>query len=197
LNSDWILYRSGQRNLKGWMIDRSNLLRYFLRFHQWMCHPVLSSNVRVRENRSTPNGYSLRDEGKTLVRDPEREKRFVRMLKQFRISDQRLADFENFLCLCPEVKVFVVEMPTHYLFKTFFPEGENDYQKHMRLIRDLINKHNSPFIPAPQGKFDSDDLYYQTNHMNGNGAKKFSLWLGQKIGAIIKTDFPPEVMQKK
>ena len=122
-----------------------------------------------------------------LQLDPRRMARFKKKLKNFRISPDRIADFEEVLDYRNQVELVVVEMPTHPVFKSFYGGGEEVQLEISKAVRTITESRDIVYIPGDNPEFDSDELWLQSNHMNALGAEHFSIWLGNKIGEHLKT----------
>lgn len=176
----WIQYKLGNFSFEGWLVEHSYTYRYLLTFIN-MRQPIFKEDYMFWEQLLTPNGFRSWT-NQTLDSTGINEV----WLKDFELNPvdliglKKIAAFQN-----QGIKIIIAEMPVHPEFLPYYIEGgEKVYDSHF--IQPVLNTFSTQGIPfiRPQPSISSivpENGWYNKNHLNAEGAKEFSIWLGGKI----------------
>jgi hypothetical protein len=188
VDNPWIRHQLGEFNITGWITDNLLSYQYFLLFRQWMEQPKFYEKVKKKEKMLINGFWNFSKRKKTAEKEViinKQHQRFKQKLENFIISKQRIADFERIVSFGSKVGLVIVEMPTQPLFKTFYKNGVKDHLAGIMEIERRAKGRNVLFIPTPQSGYTSHKMWNDTIHMSSDGAKKYSQWLGNRIGQEV------------
>lgn len=181
--NDWLRFRMGKWNLRGWLTEHSRLIRVFsllrlrLEFPAgWKRHRTFSS---FRQN----NGYFLRNlkpKEKVTDRFIDKKTRAFRNMEFPRDLTPRLAET---LQHEKQAHLFVAILPVHKgLIAIMKGQGLNPALETRRLL-EAFRQLGYPAVGPPEQMAFIDSYWKDFNHMNHPGAKQYSYWLGRQLGA--------------
>lgn len=192
LDSDWLAYRLGVNNPKGWLIDHSRMVQYWLPFRGWSRPDFLDNYIlSTRRLRNTSSsGYEFEDNVRQVLLmhpDPDSadEAELFELYGNFSFDPQRLEELKSILSLEESgTRIVISEIPVDPAFYEYFG-GETVHQAYyseiMQYVSDqggtfaqMINPHKIPYTGR------SDDYV----HMNILGAKIYSRLLAQEFAAL-------------
>lgn len=179
----WVEYQLGHRTFRGWLLEHSVALRYFLRLLVWVEHPRFSISISRLEAQTEPNGFTRTLETMPNIEQPPnpvRERQFFVRFEHFSVSPEHLQALEDMLRLKSQVGLAVVEMPIHPTYMAFFGRGKADFDEAISQTR-LRAENQGLLYWAPEDLHFAPDQWWNRYHLNAAGAKIFSAWLGEKI----------------
>ena len=190
LDTPWVKYKTGNFNLAGWLYENSyfvrnlNILGRLMRFDKetfqnelgTQPYQLLGFDPKVGQRTDVnllPSRYNDADIGGF-------EKYYNYQVYQENILGiQKIANLADY-----DTSVVMVMMPVHESFYAFFENSEQDYLQLTETIQQALNDVNSDFIDAGHEFPVPDKLWWDYSHMNFNGSKEFSYWLGVTVGNL-------------
>lgn len=174
-------YYNGRPSFEGLMFNKFHLPWYFVAL------PQLRNDKFIAEQSSWD--HTLDEDG---VRRTEKIGEILKGeqeidLKKFSINAVDMNVFQSTISRLKAqgIQVIVVEMPVHPDFFPYLVEGgASEYQKEFILpIQGFLDKNGIPFIQTQQvvENLMDDSDWYNRNHLNINGAEKFTAFIAQKI----------------
>ncbi len=193
-NNAWIRYQSGESDFGGRLTDISYLYRYYLRFRYWLDFPQISRNQNLQEKKTTAYGYrkNLSRKLADVQGRAEQAAGNLRMSREFNTDPFVLAVLKTALALDPGTAIVLVEMPLH---PSRLPTGRAAADKHDQAIAKLqatAGRSSKLFIPVNACKTFAAGEWADYIHLNQDGSRQFSLWLGARIGAAVKSSLLPD-----
>ncbi|KAF0111284.1 MAG: hypothetical protein FD147_1035 [Chloroflexi bacterium] len=191
LSNDWLMYRLGKQNIKGWFIDRSTAIQMLLPFRGWTRSDFLDNYVlNLRRVKITqPNGYEpeTRTRQDIDVRpDPSSpaDKPFFELFQNFTIDPQRVSDLHTILSKQEfQTNVFVSEIPVYFTFYDYFG-GETVHQDYLKEISKIVIDYGGFFVPPVDPDLIPLDGRADRLHLNIQGADIFSKLLAGKFSSM-------------
>ena len=166
------------------------------KFRTALRHPdQLASDVRDRLSDAaqdrTVAGVGARGESTLVFEDPEAVERDFRDILMRHFRDGFVADREQFHALervlkvlnSREVEVVVVSMPTTASFTEIHPQGVRDVRAFKSSLREMVHAHGAVYLDPP-AHLRRAELFFDSAHMNRDGAEKFSEWLGGELASL-------------
>lgn len=194
-DNPWIVYQLGRLSPIGWALSHSEALRQYLKIRNWMKpgfrNQLASGTKLARETR--PNGFNpfkghSRDVDVTLDPDKREETKFFSLLKGYEIFPKAVWGLKRIVGLRSQnVEVVILEMPVHRTFLEFF-ENESDYGTFLETIRRYTRPRGVPFIESTTLELVPNRGWYDRNHLNEQGARLFSAWVGEQLGQALSTN---------
>lgn len=196
--NDWLAYKTGDFSTSGWLTEHSyawralTLLSYSAPYE--MNFVEVLREAHKWDGEIAPSGFAL-SEVRTNPLMPM-EDGFVKNLQQefgaFNTSERNLSALEQIITDSQSVgaHILVVEMPYHPALLDLKDSQGNprvdrlkilDFQQRVNLrIEAITNSHNVVFMKADPSLSIPDDVWFDLYHLNRNGAKLFSQWLGDQ-----------------
>jgi hypothetical protein len=185
---DWTQYQRGSFNFPGWLFDHSAAFGYAYLYRNWM-QPDFPERVnsRYQEEASTrADGYSPFFE--TLEWPPsDREKRRIGLLyRQYTAVPEELDGIRQIVALHrpPQTQIVLVEIPLYEEVITQLIR-KKAYEHFNQQVESYTTPAGVRYWPTTLLRLIPDEGWYNLNHMNDTGAKIFSRWLGEQIGAAV------------
>jgi hypothetical protein len=192
----WIQYRLGKISITGWLFDMSSLLRYrrplrmLLRFD-------LQRALWERDNPTQSNKYGYSEDPRISEfvnepPDPDSELTHVQYyfntLSNYKILPEHLNALEDIARLADttDTKVLILEMPIPSTYLYFFGDGVNDYQNFLDSVGNIAREYDLSFWTTTNENLIPNYGWADYSHLNTEGAKIFSEWLGEQVGEAVK-----------
>jgi len=193
----WVRYHSGQGDFSGWLIDRSFFFRYYLRFRFWLEFPKINKIHRIIEAQSSAHGF-LRGRSSNEFANPlqmERETRLKEIMRKLKIDQRILPMVHEAFQSTPGITLVLAEMPIHHKCLSYYPEGGKTHNRIISRISGFADQKSIHFIPSRPDKPLLDAEWQNYNHLNCNGARQFSGWLGHQVGSAVKQGLIPDPLR--
>lgn len=199
-DNPWVQYRLGRFNLDGWLTDHFRSYRYYLGYLYGRQEKIRFTEERVQKyiKGVTRYGYGLRD-ADIQRRDPNSSLWTFRplgsvswSLQDYRIREDNVRALEGLLELKRQVQIVLLEMPVHPGTLSYFQNGQQDYDRGMRVITDLAEKTGVPLWRTMPFDQVDDSGWLNANHMNLKGSRIFSRWLGNRTAAAVRNREIPD-----
>jgi len=184
--NDWLRYRLGKWNLRGWLTEHSRLIRVFNLLRLRLEFPSSWKRHRTFSSFQQENGYFLRNlkpEDKVTDRFIEKKKRGLQKMNIPGDLTQRLADT---LQHEKQADVFMAILPIHREMITMMKEQGMNPALETNLLIEACQHLRYSVVGPPEQMAVTDSYWKDFNHMNHPGAKKYSYWLGRHVGARYK-----------
>jgi hypothetical protein len=193
-DGSWIRFQTGEGNFGGWLIDASYLTRYYLRFRLWLDFPRIDRVIRASERRWSANGFTRGRRGSSIAAPDqlEREAENKGAMRNFKINQRVLSRMHEAFQSTPGVTCVLVEMPIHRSNEAGGEEEEKSYEKLVSLIQGFAGRKNIHFIQSDRQNSFNDSHWRNFLHMNSIGARRFSQWLGRRVGAAVRQGVLPD-----
>ncbi len=191
LESNWVRYRQGHFSLDGWLLEHSYFYRYrflLFRLSQFYLEDTLRSQTRINFE-ITPEGFTPLASISTNINEPPdfQDDSFevtnnAFLFSSYDILEENVAALEEIMVYNEQgTQVIVLEMPvTNGLFY-FFGNGRDDHQRFLTQVETLATSHQVPFWQTTSLAMIPDDSWADYSHLNTQGARIFSEWLGQQV----------------
>jgi hypothetical protein len=192
----WVQYELGTFSFAGWLTAHSSAYRYYLTHRNWMSREYWKYVIQSRRAESSEWTYGVayadrqRHMSAPTARPPDAktQRLYSHVFAEDRVSDRSLRGLERLLKLREEgIRLVVVEMP---LPKTVarMPRFRARYLTYVDTVARTVRAHDVLYWGNSQLNLIPDDGWRDYSHMNGTGARAFSTWLGEQMGAL---DSPP------
>jgi hypothetical protein len=187
----WVRYRSGQPDLRGWLMEHSYTYRYAYQMNL-LVRGQYSEAVRQEESGSVALGQTPQDAIDLTVTQVDYAYKDEGLMAYYR---ERLGNFE----ILPEntdglrrmlaingaqTRIILVEMPVPPAYFRFFDNPAADYSAFLTHVEQLAAQTQAPFWKTTELGLIPDDGWVDFSHVNTTGANAFSTWLGHKVGAL-------------
>ncbi len=188
-NTPWLKYESGQFDLDGWLHDHSSYYQYkdyvpdllsfnfgevfpgykgFPPYHDYGFDPKMNVRIDVRKS-PDPNDIGSKDP--------------YQWLHHYVVLNENL---EGLLRITGQsecgVKVIIIEMPFYPTAFEFFLNGKDDYNQYIRRVVEISGSSEAEVWRLEGQPGIPKEYWWDYFHMNINGARVFSEWLGNKLG---------------
>lgn len=180
-NNSWIRYQNNEKSLKGWALEYLYGYRYYLALKTWQ-YPYNRSIMLNNWRASNERGFAP-----ILVTDSMNETTIQNI--QFKIAKSNWDGFMQLLSLQEKTQLVIIESPLQESYLSHYLVGgiaayERDFIQPVQQelsMRGILFwrgvKDVSPIL--------SDGMWYDNRHVNAEGAKIFSHWLGEKMAQEI------------
>lgn len=189
LAGDWLQYRTGRTNIRGWLLEHFYLYRYWWHLRQlWILN---FEDVRRIPDRQTDLGQTPYQGSKTdAFSKPDLNVKQLRyyanLLSSFEMRDENMAGLAQLLRHNGKnTNVVIVEMPIPDGYFYFFEDSDADYSTFVTGISRLTTQYHTLFLRT-DGRIEiPQDSWFDHVHLNVTGAEAFSNWLGKQIGKAV------------
>lgn len=195
----WLQYRMGNFNLEGWLVEHSALYRS-RRLLDNLFHFSYRDTLRSYYGPESPLGLLGYDPVDTIAdyinqspdpNNPEYQiQYYYRLLSSYRILPENQAGLEMLLAQQQTPgQLLLVEMPVPDTYFHFFGNvtsaTEGDYATFTNYVSSAASRFNVPFWLSTNENLIPDEGWMDYSHVNAQGAKIFSAWLGQQVGQAV------------
>ena len=193
LQNQWIAYRLGDFNLRGWLAEHSAAYRYYLANRNWMYwdYPENHSLIVQRTDMLTDDGYDIEnriDEDPHRPPDPsdEEDAKDLAFFANYALTQSRVDDLKDLLSLQEDYRmtVLIVEMPVVPELYQFFPQGEAAHEEFVETVSSVTDAAGSWYLPAISQDLIPEDGYSDRVHLSKFGAPVFSRYLGDWLADL-------------
>jgi len=198
-DGNWVRYQLGEINFNGWLIDRSYLFRYYLRFRFWMDYPEINKIHRENEAQSTMYGFRP-DRAVNMASNgewAEMDASFRKISGHWKTDRRILPMLHQSFLANPGIALVLAEMPVHRSCYRYYQQGEKTHWRILSEIEQFTRQHHIHFIPAVLHKPLADEEWLNPTHLNNNGARQFSRWLGKRVGSAVRKGWIPDPCRGK
>jgi hypothetical protein len=190
LRTPWLVYRSGSFSLYGWLVDHSEFLKDYLLFRNWYQADFVKQfkYKKARWEKMTPFGYEV--EGNSVnwripqpnFWDPIEMQR-KQVFRSFQFSEERFQILTDLIQYCTDngVAIVVLAMPVTDAFYEYFPEPQAIRAEFLERLAETAENSGAIFLAAPASLSDPSLGWANLNHLNSDGAKVFSQYLGENL----------------
>ena len=180
LETPWIQYRNGQKNLKSWLYTRSFVFRYvnaisqFLRFEEPFDEIGVSPEDRSGFLPKTRPAQEIHFQAAAAIA--------AEWLQPYTIQPENIEGLREILTLnSPALQIVIVEMPVQVSYFDYFQNGRADYDRFLRQIQSEVQSEAIVFIETSDRAIVPEEGWWDRSHMNMVGAQVFSDWLAQAV----------------
>lgn len=178
----WVRYQSGEFNLRGWLIEHSFAVRYLILIRQ-QGDPDYRSFTQNLKAGLTALGYKPAS-GNDLTNEK------TNFIPSYSISQQDLVGLDQLLRLqSQDLQVLVVEVPVHHSFLPYYVEADQQAYETQFIapISAFIEQYGVQWWRSQDAieEIIPDSGWSDTRHLNAEGGKLFSQWLGHEMAAKI------------
>jgi len=173
--SAWFRQRTGRPSVSGFLIDETELFKFFLRARMFLEAPEDHFQIGHWERRVRFDGFDAR-------RAPGGDSAAVKVTggsRASRATPLSLALLDGLLSRYPNV--VLVSSPVHRAFLAHYPGGESSYHRTASEIAAVAERFERPFIDRPSGLAIPDSMWINANHLDAEGAAAFTTWLAGKL----------------
>lgn len=175
----WVQYKRGAFTLTGWLADHSSAFQHFLAYRNWMKHEF--GNWLAEHKNASRTGYTPLYS--TPIIDPAAVNGPA-YFTTFRYAPQDLAGLDQILRLHGQgvTQVLLVELPLPLFFRELFDGGAAGYQMRLDELAARAAEYGVPLWQTstldlvPENGWAAD-----IQHVNDNGARALSRWLGERL----------------
>ena len=181
--NDWLRFRMGKWNLRGWLTEYSRLIRTFSLSRLRLEFPTGWKRHRTFSSFQQENGYFLRNlkpKEKVTDRFIDKKIREFRKMNIPRDLPPRLADT---LQHEKQADLFVAILPVHRDLMAIMKQQGLDPALETSRLLEACRHLGYPAIGPPHQVAFTDSYWKDFNHMNHPGARQYSYWLGRQLGA--------------
>lgn len=183
-DSPWFKYHVGGLTVDGWLLEHSLAFRQYHGYLFWSeLTPEKIYNFRREVASLGSNGYGSLEDAAFREIDEETAK----IIREFKVSPDHLTALSALLKLgSKDLELLVVELPVNERVIRLYPHGEVDHQQALAAVEKVAAQHQVPFWRYPADRPIPDDGWSDFLHMNPVGARIYSQWLGERLGAAIR-----------
>jgi hypothetical protein len=187
LETPWVQYRTGHFTVRGWLYEYFYSLHYLSHFHR-----LLRLDFSPLENDfgTTPaewHGFLPKDKpitDKSLVSANEYAHKW---LYNYKIWPDNLLGLEQVVQQSsPAMQVIILEMPVPPTHFAYFKNGRSDFEQYVTEVENVLAAGSVPFWRTVDLQLIPPEDWWDPSHMNAQGAKIFSEWLGHRIGQAVE-----------
>lgn len=186
-SNDWLRFRMGKWNLRGWMTEHSRLIRVFSLLRLRLEFPASWREYLRFARYPLKNGYFLRN------RIPDKkltDQKLNRIMQKYRGTDMPrdlVPTISETLRHAEHINLFVAILPVHRVLAAgMIEQGLNPARENDRLIKAWDHVGYDAIGP-PEHISGNDEYWIDFNHMNHPGAEQYSYWLGRQLGTRLKS----------
>jgi hypothetical protein len=183
--SPWFRYHSGRLDLDGWLLEHSYAMRQYQGYLYWSNPDAEKLEVQERAvNGMESDGHGAFEPGR--FRDVDEEA--AAALSGFRVSPSHVDALDALFALrSPELEVVAIEMPVHPHVIEGYGRGAADHEAALAAIGQVAAKHGVAFWRFPADRPIPADDWHDFVHLDRNGTAIYSEWLGERLGAALKS----------
>jgi hypothetical protein len=190
LDVPWVQYQLGSPTVKGWLVDHSQAMRYYLLVRNWMLTDFRTEIMPDIYRGKLTDIYGFRPitrAGIDVSQPPTQDeiRGYAKEMHGYEISPKQIQGLERLLEVQSYTQIVTFEVPFHRTFMTYFESGSDDYMDKLAEIEAVIRDANVPFWRTWEMVELPDELWLDRNHLNPAGAEVFSPWLAEKIGSHV------------
>jgi len=185
LQSDpWIRYWNGDQSLDGWVLENLFAYRYYLTVKTWQ-YPYNRSIMLDAWQKTSQDGFS-----------PHSVDAFLQKIDlqgiEFHIGKSYWNGFLQALSLDGQTHLVFMESPVQESYLPYYLKGGLDaYEtEFFQPVQQELSKYHISFWRGQKevAPLLSDAMWYDSRHVNIDGSKVFSKWLGEKMAKEISPD---------
>lgn len=208
-NSDWIQYINGEPNIAGFLIDNLAIYRYYLRYQDWMSPEFerVLQPLDSLDSTAEPQGFNPILHVKVDVKTPpeltnaQRDRKFLRWMKNYVPLENDVEGLKSVgkLNSTTSTRIMFIEVPSHQSYLQYFNNGGEGFQNFTRAVQGVAAEYDVPFWQLRDLNLLPDEFWNDRHHMNPNGARLYSDWLGTQVGyavqqGLLGNDMVPELL---
>jgi len=189
LDTPWFRSQRGEISLRGWLVSHSRVYGVGLTARNWTKSDLPDHLRAMRPSNLDPDGYpdtpyhGTRTDVNLSAGPDARERSRGISLFAVGLESRELDALQRIAALRDRgARVVVVELPVHPTYFDGLPGGHTYYEQGMAAVVRALSQADLPLIPVSAQSKVPLDGWFDRNHMNGAGAKRFSAWLGSWIG---------------
>jgi hypothetical protein len=194
LETPWIQHRLGEFSLAGWLYDVSSLLRYRVALSR-LSRFDYGRSLRSQSDNTYSSRYGFDGDPKVgeFVSLPPNQNNelghvqyYYRILSDYEVLPENLRALEEIAALADHnTEVLILEMPVPAAYFYFFDDGVKDYQIFIDHVKNVADEHDLPFWITTAENIIPTDGWVDYSHLNSNGARIFSEWLGKQFASEL------------
>jgi hypothetical protein len=191
LDMAWIRYRQGHFSLPGWLRQHSYLYRDLDTFRHllYFDYQLKPQSVSGQALSDYYGFYGDTTTGDFVNESPNPDdprphiQYYFSLLSDYSILPENLGGLDRIFQQTRQgVQVLVVELPVPLTYMDFFGDGEADYQRYINYAMKLTHEAGIPFYHAPSYEALPSSFWVDYSHLNVEGARHYSAWLGKLLG---------------
>jgi hypothetical protein len=195
LEMPWIRYKLGEFSPVGWFYEHSQVVRYSEILGQILSFKGnRESLLRSEEDELLKGFYPMEGQGLfDMANPPDLEsnhpydEHYFAELGNFKLLPVNLDALDQIADLqSATTTVMAVEMPVSDTYFYYFENDEEEYNVFKEEIRSRLSAKSVPFFETKRHIYLADELWFNRNHLNLDGAQIFSEWLGEQVGEAVK-----------
>lgn len=182
LDSPWIQFRTGHPSVQGWLYNYS----YFYRYKESL-HGLLRFDKRVIHAASDRSlGFLAKTRPIKKANIAVAERNMHKWLYDYKVLPENLMGLRQVVKQRDHgVHVIVIDMPLKSSYFGFFKNGKQDFNKYLGSVGRILASSHTTFWMASDLSLIPDDGWWDYSHLNLQGAKLFSAWLGHKMSQEV------------
>lgn len=187
----WVRYRSGQCDIRGWLMEYSYAYRYGWSVKQ-LLRGQITEVLREEETPAVVLGQTPKESTGVNIEAPAHEDEYLtayyrERLGNYRILPENTTGLRQILNMNgASTRVILVEMPVPSAFFQFFGNPKADYNAFVTEVEQLTDESQVPFLRTLDLNVVPDHGWFDFSHVNTIGAGAFSEWLGDRIGMLAQ-----------
>ena len=186
LETPWIQYRTGHFTIQGWLYEHFYTLRYLSHFHRLLRFDFSPLDDEFGSTPAERHGFLPKDKpitDKSLVSADEYSHKW---LYNYKIWPDNLIGLEQVVQQnSPAVQVIILEMPVPPTHFDYFKNGRSDFEQYVPDVEYVLASSQIPFWRTVDLQIIPAEGWWDPSHMNTEGAKIFSKWLGKRVGEAV------------
>jgi hypothetical protein len=186
LGTPWVQYRSGHFTGQGWLYEHLYVFRYLPHFRKLLALDFGPLEDEFGTTSSEWYGFLPREEpitDKSLVSANDYA---YEWLYNYKIWPETLLGLEQIVKQNGEdVQVIVLEMPVPPTHFDYYKNGRSDFDQYIAEIEPIIAAEGIPFWKTTDLQLIPKEGWWDPSHLNVEGAKVFSDWLGRRVGQAV------------
>lgn len=194
LDVPWVQYQLGEPSFAGWAAEHSLGLRYYLLIRNWMMKDFFTDIFPTVDWGRQIDEYGYRQKtgvGIDVTQPADINARPIfKQMTEYEVSARQLDGLREVLHMRKETQLLLFETPLYPTIFQFLASGEESYLDYMSEIRNMCESSGVPFWKVWEQVELPPEGWLNRNHLNDEGAKRFSRWLGEKLAmAVSEGDF--------
>jgi hypothetical protein len=191
LETPWLRYKLGHLSVEGWLYEHSYLFRYHDVLKQLSMLDTNLDTILRQEQDDLPLGY-YPAEGRgpfDLASPPDPDSKhpfdehYFAALGEFQMLPINLEALDSIADLGKgNTQILAVEMPVSDTYHFYFGNGDQDYTAFIDEVDRRLSANSIIFWETSYLDIFPNDVWFNRNHLNTNGAELFSKWFGEQVG---------------
>ena len=181
-SSDWTKYNLGEASFRGWVVNSLYAYRYSLLLKYWL-NPSNRSNFVVAWHYISPQGFTPRHGIAPPRRRLHAKQEFTLDDREAQLGLQRLLQLKG-----DGGNLLVLDAPLKPDYLAAFEQVNKD--QYIEPMSEVFEALDIPFwLTKDLSQAIPEEAWYDSLHVNQEGTRIFSGWLGQRLAKYYPPDF--------